>query len=89
MERKLVNGFYEDEVEKTEDELITEVCAKNKYTVITKSINDVVLFKDSHGSMVAILKKNLAKHTKDEPKLWPTFINYTMWPNSNWTYVTT
>jgi hypothetical protein len=88
MERKLVNGFYEDVVEKTEDELIKEICEQNNFTLITKSLKDVVMFKDASGQMVSILKANLINHTKDvevkEKRTWASILNkYLNTPSAN------
>ena len=63
--KQLVNGFYEDVVGKTEDELIAEVCAFNGYTLITKSFKDTVIFKDSNGQMISISSADLVNHTKE------------------------
>jgi len=63
--KQLVNGFYEDVVGKTEDELIAEVCAFNNYTLITRSFKDVVVFKDSKGEMISISNVNLINHTNE------------------------
>jgi len=62
--RKLINGFYEEVDEKTEDQLIVEVCAHNNYTLVSNASKDIVIFKNLAGEMIGIEKTELSNHIK-------------------------